>query len=137
MLDTFVHTQLVMWAADKARRADNGLGFPKRCNFDNSPKAGGFWTPEMQSACIDTDKAVCALLPERRDAVIKCFTVAATQEQKAKMCGCSVNTYKMRLDMACRDVLGYLNDLACGIALPIRDMNGDSKTILKNIDKAA
>ncbi len=136
MLDTFVLTQLEMWASWKARKFDNGQGYPKKSAFINEP-SGGFWTPEMDSQCVDVDKAVCALLPERREAIIKQYTVTATKEQKAKMCGCSINTYKMRLSMAYRDILGFLNDLACGIPLQNNAIVEANENILNLMKKTA
>ncbi|HSH72358.1 MAG TPA: hypothetical protein VK974_04795 [Methylophilaceae bacterium] len=78
----------------------------------------------MESSCYDVDRAVCALIPERKDVVMKCYTVTATIVQKAKMCGITDKTYNLRLTMAHRDVLGFLNDLACGIPLP-NEASGD------------
>lgn len=136
MLDTYVLTQLDLWAAWKARRADNGLGFPKKCNFTREV-SGGFWTPDMDNACINVDKAVCALLPERRDAIMKSYTVRATIEQKARMCGVTPKTYNLRLGFAFRDILGFLNDLACGIPLPSHGLESQAENNLKIVEHAA
>lgn len=118
MLDTYVTNRLIQWANWRARRLDGGTGYPKKSAFVINP-GGGFWTPEMDSQCDEVDRAVCVLLPERKDVVMKCYTEVGTKEQKAKRCGCCVRTYDTRLEMAHRDMLGYLNDLACGIPLPV------------------
>jgi len=118
MLDTFVINQLVQWANWRARRLDGGIGYPKKSAVFISSAGGCYWSPEMDSQCFDVDAAVCILLPDRKDVIMKCYTETGTKEQKAKRIGCCARTYDMRLDMAHRDILGYLNDLACGVALP-------------------
>lgn len=117
MLDTYVMNRLHQWADWRARRLDGGLGYPKKSAFVINP-GGGFWTPEMDSQCIEVDQAICVLEPERKDVIMKCYTQTGTKEQKAKRCGCCIRTYDLRLEMAHRELLGYLNDIACGIPLP-------------------
>lgn len=118
MLDTYVTNRLVQWANWRARRLDGGTGYPKKSTFVKESQSSGFWTPEMDARSLEVDQVVCVLLAERKDAIMKCYTETGTKEQKAKRCGCCVRTYDSRLEMAHRDMLGYLNDLACGIALP-------------------
>lgn len=108
MLDTYVTNRLIQWANWRARRLDGGTGYPKKSAFVINPGSGGFWTPEMDSQCNEVDQVVCVLLPERKDAIMKCYTEIGTKEQKAKRCGCCVRTYDLRLEMAHRDMLGLL-----------------------------
>lgn len=117
-LDTYVTSRLIQWADWRARRLDGGRGYPKKCAFVINP-GGGHWSPEMDSNCYEVDQVVVALIQDRKDALMKCYTETGTKEQKAKRCGCSVRTYDLRLEMAHRDVLGYLNDVAAGIPLPV------------------
>lgn len=83
----------------------------------DAPQTCGFWSPEMDSAAYEVEQCVLALIPERKAVVMQEFTKVGTREQKAKACGCAVNTYKSRLDFAYQDILGLLNDLAAGIAI--------------------
>jgi len=114
MLDTYVITRLSLWAEWRIRRKDGGLGYPRKSAFVRETSSG-FWTPDMDSGCMDVDVAVCGLLPERRDVIMQCYTQLGTKSTKASRCGCCVRTYDARLEMAHKDVLGFLNDLAAGI----------------------
>ena len=117
MLDTFVFKKLQVWAEWRIRKVDGGLGYPKKSAFEKVGLIDSFWTPELDTELIDVDKAVCLLIPERRDVVMQSYTQGGTKEQKARRCGISVRTYDLRLDMAHKDVLGLLNDLAAGVKL--------------------
>lgn len=124
MLDTYVVYRLNQWADWRARRLDGGLGYPKKSAFVINP-AGGEWSPEMDSAAWEVEQCVIALRNELKDAVMKRYTETGTKEQKAKRCGCCVRTYDNRVDTAHREVLGFLNDLAAGVELPIFSLNQD------------
>lgn len=113
MLDTYVATRLTLWADWRARRDDGGIGYPRKSAFVGTG-GGGFWSPEMDAGCLEVDKAVCNLLPERKDVVMQCYTQTGTKEQKARRCGVCVRTYDARLEMAHKDMLGLLNDIAAG-----------------------
>ncbi len=119
MLDTYVTNRLVQWANWRARRLDGGTGYPKKSAFVKETASSGYWTPELDGQCLEMDRVVCVLPAERRDVLMKCYTETGTKDQKAKRCGCCIRTYDSRLEIAHRDVLGYLNDLAAGIALPV------------------
>ena len=121
-LDTYVTNRLIQWANWRLRKLDGGLGYPKKSAFVINP-GGGEWCPEMDARCVEVDKAICVLLPERKDVLMQCYTTIGTKEQKAKRCGISIRTYDARLDMAHHELLGYLNDLACGVALPVIDVD--------------
>jgi hypothetical protein len=83
MLDTYVTNRLAQWANWRARRLDGGTGYPKKSAFVINP-GGGFWTPDMDSQCVEVDKAVCVLMPERKDAIMQCYTTTGTKEQKQR-----------------------------------------------------
>ena len=118
MRDSYVVSVLVLWAQWRVRKFDSGSGYPTKCAFVKQV-GSGFWTPDMDSQCINVDKAVCALIPERRDVVMAHYTWAGTKEFKANRCGVCVRTYDARLSMAHHDMLGLLNDLAAGVKLPV------------------
>ena len=118
MLDTFVVKKLQLWAEWRLRKADGGLGYPKKSAFERVSPSATFWTPELDGELIDVDKAVSALITERRDVLMQSYTQSGTKEQKAKRCGISIRTYDLRLELAHRDILGLLNDIAAGVDLP-------------------
>jgi len=118
MINTYVVSRLNMWALWRLRRDDGGLGYPRKSAFTTEP-GGSFWTPEMDSASTEMDACVCALRDQLKQVIMLEFTRAGTQEQKAKLCSCHVNTYKNRLNAAYNELLGYLNDQAAGVALPV------------------
>jgi len=118
MLNTFVVAKLCHWANWRAKKEQNGLGFPSKSSFAKS--AGStFWTPEMNSAAYEIDRCVSALTSDYREVIIRNYTESGTQEQKADRCRCHVRTYQNRLGMAHNYILGYLNDLAAGIDIPV------------------
>jgi|GEM_PF-2980518 len=119
MFQTYVESRLALWAAQKARREDGGLGMPRKSAFVREI-SGGFWTPDMDSACYEVDQCVCALIPERREAIEACYETDKrfrfmTIKQKATAMDVHKNTYYNRLELAMKDILGFLNDLAAGI----------------------
>ncbi|MDP3088851.1 MAG: hypothetical protein Q8M99_11780 [Methylotenera sp.] len=125
MLDTYVVNRLVQWANWRARKLDGGIGWMNKVSFLSIPGGGNLIAPDIDSQCYEIDRVVCALIPERRVVVMQVYTGKGTKEQKAKECGCCVRTYDARLDMAHRDILGYLNDIAAGVALPVVDYKQD------------
>lgn len=125
MLDTYVISQLGLWALWRVRRSDGGLGFPRKSNFAKD-EGSGFWTPEMESAAYSMEKCVLALRSDLREAVIQEFTKIGTQRQKASDCHCCLSTYKSRLATAYRELLGYLNDVAAEVPLPRREMEAQN-----------
>lgn len=124
MIVDYVAQRLNQWAEWKLRRHDEGLGYPKQVAwFDNLPK-GGFtqFTPDVKDECIEVDQCVIAVLATDAKMyevlVLTYCELNMTVEQKAKRIGCCVNTYKSYIGLANRLVLGYLNDVACGLKLP-------------------
>lgn len=109
-----------MWSVWRLRREDGGLGWPKHVAFFKQNMGGGFWTPEMDSACLDVDKAVCALNDELKEAVIICYCGIGTKEDKSRRLGCCVRTYDNRLKAGEKEILGLLNDLAAGIPMRVQ-----------------
>lgn len=69
----------------------------------------------------ETDRAVHALAAELRAAVIEVYTRGGTMEQKARALRCCRDTVYVRLQRANVKLLGYFNDQAAGVQLPVRD----------------
>ncbi len=120
MVNTYVESRLNLWAEWRHRRLTDALGYPRRAAFVREP-GSGYWTPEMESASYEMDKCVVALIDERKLAVLECYATTGTREQKAKRLGCCLRTYEYRLEAAKIDLLGYLNDLAAGVPLPMKE----------------
>lgn len=125
--EIYVDYRLQIWQAWRLRKQDHGLGYPRHSAF-TKPAGSSFWTPEMESDSYDMDKCVVALRSELKAAVMQCYTRTGTQEQKAKALGVSVRTYHYRLGDAKRQLLGYLNDLAAGVALP-QEASGEKSDV--------
>lgn len=74
--------------------------------------------PVSESAAYETHKAVSALAPYLRDTIVEFYTKAGTADHKARQLGIGRQQLYDRLNTAENKVLGYLNDLAAGVALP-------------------
>jgi DNA-directed RNA polymerase specialized sigma24 family protein len=124
MLTTYIDFRLVQWADWRARREDSGLGYPRQTSFSRLGAAGSFgaWTPEMNDQAYEVEKCVMALVAERREALLQMFCRTSTVKQKCVECFCSERTFYNRISAAKRDILGYLNDLAADIPLPVQDV---------------
>lgn len=67
----------------------------------------------------ETQKAVQALDPELRDIIFETYLKGGTVKQMMRACGIRKrDNYYLRLNRAYRQVLGYMNDVAAGVALP-------------------
>lgn len=113
----YVSKRLVLWAEWRARKSDNGIGYPRRSAFVKTV-SGGQWTLDIDSHCIDVDKCVCALEADYRAVIMECYTAVGTKEAKSRRLQISVKTFDNRLVKAHHEILGLLNDLAAGIPLP-------------------
>jgi hypothetical protein len=83
---------------------------------EDAPPDPNRYVPVNDLECADTDKCVCALNPVLQKATIEFYCrTATTVEQKARYCGCSGKTLYRRVDEAHRQIMGWLNDLSCGI----------------------
>lgn len=86
---------------------------------DDAPPDPHKNVPVSDLECCETDKCVCTLNPVLKQAVQEFYCRTATPiEQKARYCGCSVKTLYRRIDESHRQIMGWLNDLSCGIAVP-------------------
>lgn len=115
--NTYVVSRLNVWSSWRIRHDEGGLGYPSKSAFAKDSGAG-FWTPEMDSGCYEMDQCVVALKPELKTVILLEFTKTGIQEQKAKIAGCCLATYKNRLGYAYNELLGLLNDSAAGIRFP-------------------
>lgn len=118
MFDTYVASQLKIWADWRIRREQGGTGFPRKVSFLKvAPQASGYWTPEMDSQAYQMDQCVMALDEILYKAVVASYIHTTTLEQKCNFCDCKERTYRYRLADAHQKLLGLMNDLAAGIPI--------------------
>lgn len=126
--ELYVGQRLNKWAEWCARKEDSGLGYPK-CSptVRLMPRSGSSdWTPEMNTEACEMDQCVAALLPALKQVIMLEYRTTGTKEQKAKACGCCRMTYHNRLTSAHRDIYLYLEELALGNPLPVREYAKES-----------
>lgn len=124
MVYDYVAHRLNQWAEWKLRRHDTGLGYPRQVAwFDNLPK-GGFtqFTPDVKDECFEVEQCVIAVLatnPKMYEVIVLAYCeLNMTVEQKAQRMKCCSKTFYSYIGIANRLILGYLNDVACGVKLP-------------------
>lgn len=129
MIYDYAAHRLHQWGQWRIRRDDSGLGYPKQVAwFDNLPK-GGFvqFSPDVKDECFEVEACVIAVLatnPKMYQVIMLTYCeLNVTVEQKAKKLNCCIQTYYNYIGQANRMVLGYLNDLACDIKLPVPENN--------------
>lgn len=76
------------------------------------------YVPLNNLECCDTDRCVAALLDDLRQVVEVFYLRTCTVDQACADCGCSERTLYRRLNDAHVEIMGYLNDISAGIALP-------------------
>lgn len=127
--DTYIVNRLVQWSQWAARRQDSGLGYPKQVPYINMmPRTeASNYLPEFADECFEIDKCVTALQTEGDIyyAVILLHygQINMTLDQRLEKLGCVKQTYYNKIDKAHRLILGWLNDLAAGMAIPQPEIN--------------
>lgn len=136
MVSAYIEMRMVAWAKYAARGIDGGLGFKRAVSFLNYMPHGGVhdYTPDIDTECHEIDLCVNALAVERPElyavVVMHYLRNDLKREQKLERLGICRKYYYARIDSAHGLVLGWLNDLACGITIP-------SKNNLNNLRKTA
>lgn len=82
---------------------------------DQKYEKHGTLVPLNDLECCYTDKAVCALPPDERAAVMEYYTRIGTAESTARRLGVSKVTVFARIGRAHWHIMGTLNDLAAGV----------------------
>jgi hypothetical protein len=129
--DTYIVGRLVRWSEWAARRQDSGLGYPKQVPYKNlMPRTGSSdHAPEFSDECFEMDRCVTALQTESDMiyAVVMMHygQVNTTLDQRLEKLGCCKRTYYNKIDKAHRLILGWLNDLAAGVAIPVPSISFD------------
>lgn len=119
-----INDRLNQWAQWKLQRQDGGsvvcatyLMMARGNDPDDAPPPASR-VPIDDIECCDTDRCVVAINGVLQKTVTEFYLRTATPiEQKAHVCGCSVKTLYRRIDEAHRQIMAYLNDLSCGVAV--------------------
>lgn len=110
---------------------------PHKPDVDDAPPRGDY-VPINDLECCATDKCVVALNPALQKAVTEFYCrTGTTPAQKARYCGCSERTLYYRIDESHRQILGYLNDLSCGIPVPAYTLPAVKRKLHEAIDAVA
>lgn len=128
-LDSYLVSRMCNWAHWASRGIDGGIGWARQTAYLNQVRSTGDtdYAPELNEGALEIDMCVNALSVERPElyAVIYAhyrrndLTVAA----KIEGIGCSKQTYYNKVDIAHNLILGWLNDLSCGIKIPSKEIN--------------
>lgn len=135
--DSYIVRRLVQWSEWAARRQDSGLGYPKQVPYTNlMPRTeSSDHLPEFADECFEMDKCVTALqtVDDHTYAVIMLHygQMSMTLDQRLAKLGCCKQTYYNKIDKGHNLILGWLNDLAAGLQLPV------PKIDLKKVKKTA
>lgn len=104
-----INQRLLAWADWVALgRRITGLGYPSRSVFYSTPSGGGLMSPVMAEDCMLTERAVSALDPILRAAVMQFYLHAGTGETHAKALHICVKTLYNRLHQAHERVETFL-----------------------------
>jgi len=114
-LDSYLVSRMCSWARWAMRGADGGVED---------------YTPEINENAAEIDLCMAALSATRLDLYAAVFAHYRrndlTVEAKLQHLGCCKRTYYVKIDLAHNIILGFLNDLSCGLELPV------NKIILKS-----
>ncbi len=129
-LDSYLVTRLCRWARWASRGDDGGVGFARKCSFVNVMPRGEFdydVTLDVEEDCMEIDLCVQALSVENSEAYAALYAHYRRNDlkvdEKLRYLGCSKQTYYNKIDAAHRLILGWLNDLACGVGIPAAENN--------------
>jgi hypothetical protein len=124
--DSYIAFRINQWANWRARRDDNGNGWPSKLpGYDGMPIGTGQknFSPDVPEECMQIESCMIALRvvnKELYDVLILAYTKhMMTAEQKSIKMGYGTSrTFYNRIGTAHNLMLGFLNDLAAGIPLP-------------------
>lgn len=116
----YINHRYNTWASWCIRGRDNGLGYPKACNFTRlTPGSGTGFQPTMNEDAWEVEQCVARLEPAEQH-LVKLFylTPSVNVAQVARELHCARDTVYARLHTVHNKTLGWLNDLAAGVNLP-------------------
>jgi hypothetical protein len=124
MSDSYLVSMMCNWARWAMRGMDGGVGYPKQSAFTNNMPHGGVedYTPEVNESALEIDACMQSLSVIRIDLYVVLYLHYRRNDlalvKKLDHLGCCKKTYYNRIDIGHNQMLGLLNDLACGIKLP-------------------
>ena len=98
-----------------------GLGYPRQVAFMRlTPATANGYMPIVDEHAWEVEQCVLRLEPQEQHLVREFYLRQAVQiEIIARDLGCHRDTVYARLDRVHKKTLGWLNDLAAGVALPV------------------
>lgn len=126
MNDSFITLLMCAWVRYKLCGVSGKLGYKKRASFVHDEPFGGEvdYTPDIDEQSIEVDKCVEALKATRPDLYefinLQYFYRGKTIE-KAERMGCARETFSRKVSEAHNLILGWLNDLSCGVKIPVNE----------------
>lgn len=130
MVNTYIDYRLSRWAIWVLRSVDHGIGFPKQVSYISMMPRTGQSTnsPEFEQDAYDIDRCVLAVKvvnKQLHQVLDLAYLRYMTEEQKLKAANCCKKTFYNRLNRAQQLVLGYLNDIHAGCAIPEPSINSN------------
>lgn len=116
----YIDDQLRQWAQWSLLRNDGGLGYPRQVNFVRLGGGDcGSFAPVIDEQAVEMEQCVLRL-PYDQWCVVDYWYRAPSANPTlcALHCHCSRDTVYSRLHQAHVSLMGWLNDLAAGVALP-------------------
>ena len=125
----YIHRQLIDWADWVAHgRRVAGLGLPSQCSFTKLAASGSAHSaPQIDEEASKMDRAVCALRVTHADLALvvdRFYLRTTTAEILARELGIHRDTVYARIGRGQQEILGYLNDIEAGVALPTHRICG-------------
>jgi len=127
--DSYIVNRLCSWARWASRDDDGGIGYPKQCAFTNTMPYGGVedYTLDINESCLEIDLCVKALSIEKPDLYAAIYAHYRrndlTVSAKLMHIGCCKQTYYNKIDTAHNLIIGWLNDISCGVKIPSKEIN--------------
>jgi len=123
-LDSYLVSRMCNWANWATRGVDGGIGYPKRSAFTNNMPCGSGmdYSLEVNEGAMEIDACMKALSLTRHELYSAVYMHYRrndlTMADKLQSLGCVKSTYYVKIDLAHNQILGFLNDLSCGISIP-------------------
>lgn len=128
-LDSYLVSRMCNWAHWADRGMDGGIGWSKQTAFLNQVRGTGDtdYTPDLNEGALEIDVCVQALNVERPELYAVIYAHYRRNDlsvtDKISAIGCSKQTYYNKVDIAHNLILGWLNDLSCGLKIPSKEIN--------------
>lgn len=113
-----INNRCNQWARWRMLRGDNGLGYPRQCNYTKLVPIHASRDPGRDEACWEIEQAYHALPSDERNLkgiIDKFYLGRGTIDQRARDLGIHRDTMYARLHQAHVKIMEWLNDEAAGL----------------------